>query len=226
MATTALLVVATHRYFDFVEPLCDSVQQFFHPTPRTQVIVFTDRPAAPAGAWRVHQPHVPWPDATLLRYHIYLEHEALLSGMDYVFCCDADMHFVDHVGPDILGDRVATLHPGFFQMPRRSFSYETRPASDAYIGPDEGHWYFAGGFNGGRTARFLDTARAVRAIVDADRARGIVPVWHEESCLNRVYCDHPPSLILSPSYCYPESMTLPVPRKLLALDKPHAELRR
>ncbi len=226
MATTGLLVVATKRYSEFVEPLYASVQRFFHPTERTQVIVFTDKSAVPEGVQRVHQPHLPWPDATLMRYHAYLEHEALLSEMDYVFCCDADMLFVDHVGPEILSDRVATLHPGFFQVPRRRFPYETRPLSGACINPDEGHWYFAGGFNGGRTATFLETARAVRDIVDHDRERDLVPVWHEESCLNRVYCDHPPSLMLSPSYCYPESMTLPMPRKLVALDKPHAEFRR
>ena len=125
------LVVATHRYVEFVEPLCESAECYFHPTERTQVIVFTDKPQVPEGAWRVHQPHMPWPDATLLRYHIYLEHEALLREMDYVFCCDADMRFVDHVGSEVLGDRVATLHPGFFQVPRSRFAYETRPSSGA-----------------------------------------------------------------------------------------------
>ena len=63
-------------------------------------------------------------------------------------------------------------------------------------------------------------------MVDDDRRRDLVAVWHDESYLNRVYCDTPPSLMLSPSYCYPESMTLPLPRKLVALDKAHAELRR
>jgi histo-blood group ABO system transferase len=157
---------------------------------------------------------------------VYLEHEAVLRTLDYLYCCDADMCFVDHVGTEILGDRVATLHPGFFQVPRQRFSYETRPASRAYIGPDEGHWYFAGGFNGGRTEAFLETARAIRHMVDDDRDRGLVAVWHDESYLNRVLCNQPPSLMLSPSYCYPESATLMLRRKLLALDKSHAELRR
>ncbi len=224
--TTGLLVVATHRYVEFVEPLCESVRRYFHTTERTQVILFTDGPQAPEGVWRVHQPHLPWPQTTLLRYNMYLEQEALLSGLDYLFCCDADMRLVDHVGPEILGDRVATLHPGFFQVPRRRFPYETRPNSRAYVGPDEGHWYFAGGFNGARAAAFLDTARAVRDMVDEDRSRDLIAVWHDESYLNRVFCDNAPSLILSPSYCHPESMTLPLPRKLVALDKPHAELRR
>jgi histo-blood group ABO system transferase len=224
--TTGLLVVATHRYFGFVERLCDSVRRYFHPTERTQVVLFTDHPQVPEGVWRVHQRHLPWPQPTLLRYNMFLDQEALLRQMDYLFCCDADMCFVDRVGPEILGDRVGTLHPGFFQVPRRQFPYETRASSRAYVGPDEGHWYFAGGFGGGRAAAFLETARAIRDMVDEDRDRGLVAVWHDESYLNRVFCDRAPTVILSPSYCYPESATLPLPPKLLALDKPHAELRR
>jgi histo-blood group ABO system transferase len=188
-------------------------------------VLFTDHPDAPADVWRVPQAHRPWPEMTLLRYHMYAAQAALLAELDYLYCCDADMLFVDHVGPEILGERVATLHPGFFQVPRRRFSYEQREVSRACVAPDQGHWYFAGGFNGGRSAAFLETARTVRDMVEDDRHRGITAVWHEESHLNRIYSDTPPSLILSPSYCYPESMSLPLPKKLVALDKPHAELR-
>jgi histo-blood group ABO system transferase len=224
--TTGLLVVATHRYFQFVDRLCESVRRYFHPTEQTRIVLFTDHPSAPDGVVRVYQPHLPWPGSTLRRYHTYLQQEAWLGQFDYLFCCDADMCFVDHVGPEILGDRVATLHPGFFQVPRQRFSYETRPSSRACIAPDEGHWYFAGGFNGGRAGAFLETARAVRDMVDDDGRRGLVAVWHDESYLNRVFCDRTPSLMLSPSYCYPESAVLPLPPRLLALDKQHAELRR
>jgi hypothetical protein len=38
--------------------------------------------------------------------------------------------------------------------------------------------------------------------------------------------DHPPSVVLDPSYLYPESWTLPFPRRILALDKDHAAIRR
>jgi len=224
--TTGLLVVATRRYYDYAERLCESARRYFHPTERTEIVLFTDRHVVPNGVQMVHQEHRPWPEPTLLRYHMYLQQEAMLGRMDYLFSCDADMRFEDHVGPEILGDRVGTLHPGFFQVPRQRFSYETRLASRACIGPDEGHWYFAGGFTGGRATAFLDTARAIREMVDDDARRGVVAVWHDESYLNRAYVDKPPSLMLSPSYCYPESAALPVAPKLLALDKPHAELRR
>jgi histo-blood group ABO system transferase len=222
-ATTALLVVATNRYVQFVEPLVASVRRHFHPTARTAVVVFTDSPQVPDGVLRVETAHLP--GATLRRYHMVAGQDALLRQFDYLYCCDADMRFAADVGPEILGDRVGTLHPGFFRVPRRTFPYETRPASTACIGPDEGHWYFAGGFNGGRAATFLDAARTIQALVDRDQARGLTAVWHDESYLNRTFCDRPPTLVLSPSYCYPESAQLPLPRKLLALDKPHAELR-
>jgi histo-blood group ABO system transferase len=157
---------------------------------------------------------------------MFLKQERLLRQFDYVYCCDADMRFAGDVGPEILGDRVGTLHPGFFRVPRRTSPYEARPASCAFVSPHEGHWYFAGGFNGGRVDAFLDAARTIRRMVDEDQARGITAVWHDESYLNRVFCDRVPSLVLSPSYCCPESASLPLPRKLLALEKAHAQLRR
>lgn len=223
--TTALLVVATSRYIRFVEPLLESMRHHFHPTDRTEMVVFTDSPSVPDGTLRVQETHTPWPGGTMLRYHMFAKASALLRQFDYLYCCDADMRFVGDVGPEILGDRVATLHPGFFRVPRRTFPYETRPASCACISRDEGHWYFAGGFNGGRAEIFLDAAHTIRRMVDDDQTRGITAVWHDESYLNRTLCSRPPSLMLSPSYCYPESASLPLPRKLLALDKAHAEMR-
>jgi histo-blood group ABO system transferase len=50
-------------------------------------------------------------------------------------------------------------------------------------------------------------------------------VWHDESHFNRYMIDNPPTKILTPSYCYGESMNIPFPKKLLALNKNHSEFR-
>jgi histo-blood group ABO system transferase len=220
-----MLVVATNKYIRFTKPLWDSAKQYFMNGHELSMFVFTNMPDAPGGTIRIEQEHLPWPGPTLKRYHIFLGAEEQISRMDYLYYSDADMLFVDKVGDEALGDLVATLHPGFYNKTRDQFSYETRPESAAYIPPNMGVSYFAGGFNGGRAAEYTKMAKACRDMVDSDAAKGIVPVWHDESCMNRYLSEHPPTNVLSPSYCYQEEAILPFHKRLIALNKNHAEMR-
>jgi len=220
-----LLVIATNKYIKYVQPLWGSAKQHFLNGHELNMFVFTNMPVVPFGTTRIEQAHLPWPGATLMRYHIFLNAEEQLKAMDYLYYSDADMLFVDKVGDEVLSDLVATIHPGFYDKPRSQFSYESRPESAAYISPDQGSAYFAGGFNGGKCIEYLKMARACRSMIDADAANGIVPVWHDESCMNCYFSKHPPTKALSPSYCYQEEAPLPFPKKLIALYKNHAEMR-
>jgi len=187
--------------------------------------------------YTIEQPHMPWPYITLKRYHIFqrINHSegsnagsfrAFFDDFDYVYYSDIDMLFVDDVGEEIFGDLVATCHPGFYNKPRHLWTYENRPASRACVAPHEGRMYFAGGFQGGSAKRYCQAMRDISRAIDDDLQRGIIAVWHDESHWNRYLIDNPPDSVLSPSYCYPESWAwLPFPRKLLALDKNHKEMR-
>jgi hypothetical protein len=82
-----------------------------------------------------------------------------------------------------------------------------------------------GAFFGGRTSIFLSIAERCSEAIDDDLKRGIVAVWHDESHLNRYYCDHPPDLVLPPNYCYPEASGLPYEAKLMVMNKDHELIR-
>jgi histo-blood group ABO system transferase len=43
--------------------------------------------------------------------------------------------------------------------------------------------------------------------------------------MNRYFINNPPTIILSPSYCYGELMNIPFEKKLLSLDKNNVEIR-
>jgi len=219
-----LLIVATGRYIQFVKPLVKSAEKHFLTNHEVTYFVFTDgqTPDMP-NIVKIHQERLGWPYDTMMRYEMYYNAKDLLEKMDYLFACDADMLFVDTVGEEILGAQVATQHPGF--VGKRG-TYETRKKSTAYIAPHEGKHYFAGGFNGGSSQEFLKRSRIMTENIHKDLEKNIVAVWHDESHLNRYLVDNPPTVILTPSYCYPERWKLPYHKRLLALDKNHAKMRK
>lgn len=226
----ALLVIATNKYISFVGPLWDSAKKFFMVgTPHeVKMFVFTNMPDVPEGTIRVEHEHESWPMPTLKRYHVFDKNrEMLLKETDQLYYCDADMRFEGPVGEEVIGELVATKHPGFWDKPRSFFeqSYERRTESRAYMPPGYGRAYYAGGFNGGRAERFLDMSREIKGWIDDDLSRGIVAVWHDESFLQKYLAGNPPTVELTPAYCYQEELNMPFPRKLVALKKNHEEWR-
>jgi hypothetical protein len=227
MAKIGLLVIATGKYDRFIPPLLKSAKKHFMTNHDVTMFVFTDQDMPEKeGLVSLPHEHEPWPNPTLKRYHVFDKYKEELGKMDYLFYCDADMLFVDTVGDEILPDTetelVGTEHPGFYGG--RRGSYETNPNSTAFVAGSEGKNYFAGGFNGGTSEAFLKMSKIIKERVDKDLESSIIAVWHDESQMNRYMIDNPPK-ILSPSYCYPESWSLPFEKRLLALDKNHAEVR-
>lgn len=219
-----LLLISTGKYDRFVQPLLDSARKHFMKNHKVTYFLFTD-----SEKWKqdkdvvtTFKKHEPFPSPTLKRYETFYDNRELLKDMDYVFYCDVDMLFVSDIGDEVLSDRVATIHPGF--LGGRG-TPETRKQSLAYVSPMEDMMYFAGGFNGGKTAIFLEMSKILSENIKKDLENNIIAIWHDESHMNRYFIDNPPTLALEPSYCYPESWNLPFERKLLALDKNHTEVR-
>lgn len=247
-----LVIMATGKYINFVKPLINSAEKYFCPHHEVTYFVFTDATMPPRNRnnviyintnpiiyrsqnlFTIHQEKLGWPYDTLMRFAVYYENSAIFSHMDYLFACDADMLFVDYEGDEILGKQVGTLHPGHEDKyalfsSQKITSYEKDPKSTAYIGPDEGKHYFAGGFYGGSTKEFLKMAKTITQNIKIDLQNNYIAIWHDESHLNRYFIDNPPATILDRSYCYPENGERKgYPKctpKLLALDKDHDEMR-
>jgi histo-blood group ABO system transferase len=216
-----LLIMATGKYIHFVPPLIDSARTHFCKNHTVTFFVFTDGTLPPANdIVCIPQSRLGWPYDTMMRFETYATHKDILLSQDYLFASDADMLFVNEVGDEILGRHVATQHPGFVNQ---RGSYETNPSSNAYVAPTEGQYYFAGGFYGGAAAEVIKIAETCSEKINADLHKGLIAVWHDESHWNRYCIDHKPTIILSPSYCYPESWNLPYIKRLLCLDKNHKE---
>lgn len=161
---------------------------------------------------------IEWPMPTLMRYHTFLQQEELLATYDYVFYCDVDMMFVDIVGDEILGDGLtASVNPMYYFDKSMFPPYEPNPASTAYI-PRPGRvlednkqkrfqpLYYAGGFQGGKTDKFIEAMKVMRKNIDRDFANNYIAIWNEESHWNKYLFENPPAIVLNPSYIYPDSL--------------------
>ncbi len=219
-----LCIMATGKYLEYANRLITSAKKYFMPGHNVTYFVFTDQPyTIIENVVFIYQKRLGWPYDTLQRFHVYAQNLDQMQHCDYIFATDADMLFVDYVKDEILGNCVATQHPGFVG---KLGSYETRAASKAYVDVSRAKHYFAGGFYGGSFNGFSNIISTCVDNIDIDIKNNTMAIWHDESHLNKYFIDNPPTVILSPSYCYPERWNLPYKKKLLALDKNHTDMRK
>lgn len=220
-----LLIIATNKYIQFLQDLISSADKYFLKNEEVVYYIFTNKKIEIKSNRKIviiDVDHKPFPWMTLERYKIFNNSKDILSDNDYLYYCDVDMRFVDEVSNEIISERVATQHPGFFG---RRGTPETNPNSLACVKNNEYMEYFAGGFNGGSSYEYLKMSNILSNNIKKDYENNIIAIWHDESHLNRYFIDNKPTLILSPSYCYGESMNIPFVKKLLALDKDHKKIR-
>jgi len=163
------------------------------------------------------EPHQ-WSTPTLMRYHLFLREEKLLETYDYIFYVDADMKFVSRVGEEVLGDLVSAQHPMYalrkeylppYEPNEKSTSFIPRPGRIVTEGGKNRYesLYYAGGFQGGRSDIFIKAMKEMKEMIDKDFVENnYIPIWNDESCWNAYLFKNPPTIVLNPSYIYPDSL--------------------
>lgn len=229
MIKIGILYICTGHYSIFWKEFYESMERYFIGDAEKHYFVFTDSAEiayekVSPNIHRIIQADLGWPDNTLLRFHIFLEHEKELINMDYLFFFNANLLVLRPIRasdflPTETESSVATLHPGFYAKDRSLYPYENNKNSTAYIPRQIGTHYFAGGLNGGRTPDFIATMKIMRENIDSDNARGVVALWHDESHWNKFLSERNNIKVLSPAYLYPEGWVLPFDPIILIRDK-------
>jgi histo-blood group ABO system transferase len=221
----ALLNIATNKYISFLPNLYTTADQLFLKNHDVDYFLFSNLDFKVNNCKRnviIRKiEHKPWPYMTLYRYKFFVEAQEELKNYDYLYYCDADMYFLSEVGDEILSDRVATIHPGFFNADKSKFTYEKNPESTAYLKNEDGERYYAGGFNGGSSSEFLKMAKTIDENISKDEANNIIAKWHDESHLNKYLSTNKPTNILSPLYCFPDRWKSNMQPKIIAITKNH-----
>ncbi len=206
-------------YWEFAKDAIEGAKKLFLPGHDVDHYLWSDMPEEMHyGAKVIPTESAEWPMPTLMRYSLLLQQEEKLKDYDYIFYCDIDMRFVNVVGDEILGKGLtAALHPGYAVDKKFWPPYEPNTDSAAYIPrpgkviDDEGRprfmpMYFAGGIQGGTATEFIEAMKAMKKTIDKDFAKNYVSIWNDEGHWNRYLFDHPPDVVLTPSYVYPDSL--------------------
>lgn len=231
--TVGFLIVATGKYDVFVDPLIRSIEKYVLPNNKKHYNIFSDKPFSIEGVSYSVFPveHKPFPYPTLKRFHFFNTYKNSIAG-DQIVYIDADTLIKKEIGTEILYPITVTQHCGFVNMPG---SFEKRQLSKAYVNPREYKNYVGGGFYSFSRTEFFKMSEYCMNIINMDESMGIIPVWHDESAINKyISTVVTPTRVLSPSYHYPESNKKIYDSwggqesfecKILLLDKNHKEIR-
>lgn len=226
-----ILYICTGKYVFFWESFYRSAEHFFFqgaPWIR-EYFVFTDAPTIYGEGeneriHRIPQVNLGWPGNTMKRFEMFLRiRDQLENKVDYLYFFNANMEFMSPVGEDMLpsladNGMVGALQMVYFNQRKWNYPYERRRKSAAYIPYWRGKYYFQGSLLGGTTVSFLKMCEICNCWIDKDLSNDIIPIWHDESILNKYYLLYPPK-VLDCRYNYIEARNLPIQKKILYRDK-------
>ena len=227
------LIIATGKYDIFIKPLIDSIEKHILPDNKKHYNIFTDKTELDLGVSNYSIfpiEHRPFPYPTLNRFHFFDQYIDQIKGDQLVYI-DADTLITDRIGTEIITPITATQHCGYVN---RWGTFESRMESKCFVGRFDGKNYYGGGFYSFEKNQFLKMVKECKEMVDWESVRGRIPIWHDESVINRYLATNRPTRVLSPSYHFPESNQSiyqswggkdKFPCKILLLDKDHKEIR-
>lgn len=120
---------------------------------------------------------------------------------DYIFLSDADTNITKNFSDsDFIGNLVAVRHFNDKTFMAQVKNYERNPLSSAYI-PYEtklDQIYYCACFLGGLSENVVAFINEIIKMEDHDLRIGIVPVWHDESYVNKFLHHTPPAFLMDP----------------------------
>lgn len=213
MKKVGILYICTGKYDIFWQDFYKSSEKYFLNDCEKHYYVFTDSKKIYGtdknkNIHVIYQESLPWPLATLLRFHIFNKNEKYFSNDDYLFFMNANLLFVDYITSDEFlpedNSLLFTQHPGMYGKNKRFFTYDRNKKSTAYIPRGKGKHYVAGGLNGGPTNLFLKMSKIIEDNINEDLKNNIIALWHDESQINKFVFNLDNYKLLSPAYLYPE----------------------
>lgn len=224
----AILAVGTNKYKFLMRDLVESINEKFLPQLEKHFILFSDEDIFSEEFPNVffnEIEHEKWPLNSLKRYEYFLNKKDLILKYDYVFYFDADLLAVEDINDFEFHDLFAVSHPMNLLM-QNMWDIETNKNSTAYLDQDKVGHYVQGCFWGGIPSKIIEMCGILYKNARIDLDNNFIAKWFDESHLNH-YFYHNQDMVntVNPSFSYPESWDLNIPKLIIHRDKNHAEIR-
>ncbi|XP_030582215.1 N-acetyllactosaminide alpha-1,3-galactosyltransferase-like [Archocentrus centrarchus] len=215
-SSVALTVFAVGRYLDaYLKTFLTSAEQHFMLGLPVTYYVFTDLPDKVPNITLASQRNMKviqvekynrWQDISMMRMKMLSEaiESEIRHSFPYVFCFDVDQEFKGRFGSEALGDSVALLHAHYYKLPKHRFTYDRNPKSKAFM--EDGDFYYHAAIFGGLWQNVKHLVDYCYLSIMEDKINDVEAEWHDESHLNKYYWIHKPSRLLSPEYCWDQSI--------------------
>lgn len=182
-----ILYIGIGRYVCFWPDFFKSCEEKLVTKAEKHYYVFTDQESQIEPHERVrvfHQDDMGWPLNSLFRFKMFSRIKDQLADNDYLFFFNSNAKVVQTVTADDFLPKDEDYSA--LCMATDDYSgFESRPVSATYVAPGETRHYFSGALNGGKCKPYLELIEGCNEIADIDLRNGIMPVWHDESVLNR-----------------------------------------
>jgi len=224
----AILAVGTNKYRSFMFDLVESIMEKFLTKSEKHYILFSDEDIFSKELENINFnkiEHEEWPLNSLKRYQYFLDKKDLIMTYDYVFYFDADLLVVNNVDDFEFHNLFAVSHPANLSNPNM-WDVETNKNSTAYLNPNEKGHYVQGCFWGGKPSNIIEMCDILYRNAKIDLDNDFIAKWFDESHLNNYFYKNKDKVeVVSPSFSYPESWRLDIPKLIIHRDKNHTEMR-
>lgn len=228
MKKIGILYICTGEYSKFWTEFYRSAEKYMLSNEELHYFIFTDDEVLlniqDSNIHPIFQTNLVWPYPTLYRFKFFIEQQERLGKMDYLIFCNANLLFLKNINlDDLLIEKpmFATIHPSEYKKTKRKFPYERNKKSLAFVDQDGSELeYVCGGFNGGRSAYFLNMARDLSYNIEQDLNNGIIAIWHDESHFNRYFnLNNNIFSILPSTFAWPKNKSTALHVFISILDK-------
>lgn len=191
MTKIGILYIGIGRYACFWPEFYNSCELNLVPEAEKHYYIFTDQATiTPSDRIEVfHQDDMGWPCNSLLRFKMFCRIKDRLSTNDYLFFFNANAQVVSPVSAQDILPEDEDFSALCIETNPEKMSHEHRPESAACVPLGSAKYYYSGALNGGKAQSYLTLLETCNAIVDTDLSNGIMPIWHDESVINKFLAD-------------------------------------